>query len=259
MAAPPRVVERLAATDGAVAVLHRGRHAIYLAVGDGCVGVVSRSAAQVPCGLRVAQPDLGALAGSRTARVEDGTLLLDGVGLTVSRTVTVTVPRLPWPADPGGVLRRTAPALPRLALPRQALALLAAGDPAAVPLLVGRGDGLTPLGDDVLCGWLAAAHSLGAPMEALAAAVRDHRRATTTLSSELLDCAVRGEVLPEYGAWLSAACTGTHAGDQAAAPERDALLAVGHTSGAGLLLGALLLLDPTAPALLRSTDERLTA
>ena len=51
--------------------------------------------------------------------------------------------------------------------------------PAAGPLtadhaahLLGRGPGLTPLGDDVLAGWFAARHAAGLPDTTLAAAVR---------------------------------------------------------------------------------------
>jgi hypothetical protein len=106
---------------------------------------------------------------------------------------------------------------------------------------VGRGDGLTPLGDDVLCGWLAARRATGSAVPEVTERVLGSRTATTTLSAELLDCAVRGEVLPEYGAWLAAAVSGR----ESAGP-RAALVAVGHTSGAGLLLGAVLALAPDA-------------
>ena len=36
-------------------------------------------------------------------------------------------------------------------------------DATSVAPLVGRGDGLTPLGDDVVCGWLAAHRAAGVP------------------------------------------------------------------------------------------------
>jgi hypothetical protein len=242
-------------------VLHRGPHALYLApdgAPGGCVGVVSRRSAQVPCALRVPQDTLGALADARTARVEDGTLVLDGTGLRVGRTVTVRAPALAV-TDPAGLAGRlrddAAGATALLApdpLPRHALDLLAAGDPAAVPLLVGRGAGLTPLGDDVLCGWLAAREATGTAVPGVTASVLAGRTATTALSAELLDCAVRGEVLPEYAAWLAAVVAGRET-----AGSRAGLAAVGHTSGAGLLLGGVLALAPTA--LPHTLDERLTA
>jgi hypothetical protein len=254
VAAPPRVADRLAAADGPVPVLHRGRQAIYLGLGDGCVGVVSRGAAGVPCALRLAAPDLGVLARVRSARVVGGVLHLDDVALPVGRLVDVRAPAPPagptedladdLADDLAAALRRAA------GLPGKALHLLAAGDPAAVPLLLGRGDGLTPLGDDVLGGWLAARVAAGRPVGRVAETCRARRRATTTLSAELLDCAARGEVLPEYAAWLAAP-----GGDPAAA--RTALLAVGHTSGAGLLVGgALALGGPRAAAVASRPVER---
>jgi hypothetical protein len=102
--------------------------------------------------------------------------------------------------------------------------------------LVGRGPGLTPLGDDVLAGWLVTRVAAGAPDAAVADAVRRHRGATTALSSTLLDCALRGEALPELRAWLTALGT---AGEP---PAAEALVGVGATSGSGLLAGATLAL-----------------
>ena len=94
--------------------------------------------------------------------------------------------------------------------------------------LLGRGPGLTPLGDDVLAGWFATRAALGTPDAVLAGAVRRRLGVTTLLSATLIDCAIRGEVLPQLGAWLAAPAPAT----------RDALLAVGATSGAGLMTGA---------------------
>ena len=55
---------------------------------------------------------------------------------------------------------------------------------------------------------------------------------TTLLSATLLDCALHGEVLPQFAAYVVA--LGTHAQAEA---ESD-LLAVGHSTGSGLLEGA---------------------
>ena len=63
-------------------------------------------------------------------------------------------------------------------------------DAAAVADLVGRGDGLTPLGDDVLCGWLAAHRAAGVATPAVDDAVRRALPRTTTLSATLLECAL---------------------------------------------------------------------
>ena len=105
-------------------------------------------------------------------------------------------------------------------------------DTDAVNRLVGAGDGLTPRGDDVLCGWLAMHRAAGAATPVVDEAVRMRMQDTTLLSATLLDCALHGEVLPQFAAYVGA--LGTPAQAEA---ERD-LLAVGHSTGSGLLEGA---------------------
>jgi hypothetical protein len=98
--------------------------------------------------------------------------------------------------------------------------------------LVGNGSGLTPLGDDVLCGWLAVLVATGRLTDAVTDAVRASLDRTTVLSATLIDCALHGEVLPEFATYLRA--LGTPAEDAAL----SRLTAIGHTSGAGLWWGA---------------------
>jgi hypothetical protein len=105
-----------------------------------------------------------------------------------------------------------------------------------LPELVGRGDGLTPLGDDLVCGWLATYRAVGVATPDADRVVRDLAPRTTALSAALLDCALHGEALPQLAAYLSSC------GTPAEAAAATALLAVGHTSGAGLLHGARLAL-----------------
>jgi len=205
VAAPSRVLERLrSAPDGPVPVLHRGLHAAYVDVGGWAVGLLARDAVAVPCGLRSRLPDLADWPVEH-AEVRAGALVLDGRPLQVTRVVDVRVRPRPRP----GSVR-----------------------PLDVAALVGCGPGLTPYGDDVVCGWLAAHRAAGRATPEADAAVREAAARTTVLSATLLDCALRGEVLPELARWLTAAGTP----DEPAA-ER-ALLAVGATSGAGLLEGA---------------------
>lgn len=213
--APPRVQAQLAATpDGPVPVLHRGRDAVYVRVGDRCIGVLSRQATAVPCALRTAA---GSVPEATTASVRDGVLHLDERALLVGRIVDVTVPRLATDV--------TTPAPP----------------PGDVAAMVGRGDGLTPYDDDVLCGWLAAHRAAGVATDEVDVALRGLLDRTTLLSATLLDCAMHGEVIPEFAAWLGA--LGTPAETDLAA----ALAAVGHTSGRGLLHGARLALTHLSP------------
>ena len=239
VSAPPRVRERLRrAPDGTRPVLHRGRHAVYVDLDGWCLGVVGRDAAQVPNALRLATGDLGPLEG-RTAHIAGGLPHVDGVRLDLGRLVDVGVPR----REPAA-LRLGVPPTAEPALPAEVVAFVGAaglaGDlprplaPADVAHLVGRGGGLTPLGDDVLCGWLATHRAAGRPTPVVDAAVRSLAAGTTLLSATLLDCALHGEVLPEFAAYLTAVGTPDE-------PSRAArLAAVGHTSGGGLLYGALL-------------------
>src|SRR5690348_15868589 len=106
--------------------------------------------------------------------------------------VDVAVPRLPMTGTPG---------------------------PIDVASLVGRGDGLTPYGDDVVCGWLAETCAAGVPTPDVDADVRACAGTTTLLSATLLDYAMHGEAVPEFVAWLAG--TGPV----------EAVERIGHTSG----------------------------
>jgi hypothetical protein len=218
---------------------------VYVEVAGRCVGVVTPRAAQVPCALRWSGSWSGSWGVSAAAfladadlrpYVERGTLYLTDDPLVVGRFVDVRVPRI----DPDRILRRAAsPARTPAEPPRPAAAGLAAyRDLAAVPdartvaHLVGHGDGLTPLGDDVLAGWLAVLHATGRLGDDLSATVRAGLHRTTLLSATLLDCALHGEVLPELATYLRAIDSPE---EPAAATALDA---IGHTSGAGLRYGA---------------------
>lgn len=184
-------------------MLHRGSHAVYLDLDGACLGVLAAGAVRVPCALRTRLP---VLPDDVTARLVDGVLHLGGVPLRIGRIVDAQVPTLT--ASRLGPLRR------------------------GVDELVGAGDGLTPYGDDVLCGWLAVYRAAGHASDDVDAEVRDRMHRTTCLSAALLDCALHGEVVPEFATYLAAL------GTEAEAAATASLRAVGHTSGAGLLEGA---------------------
>jgi hypothetical protein len=245
VSAPLRVRDRLrAAPDGPVRVLHRGRHAVYVEVAGGCVGVVARNAVPVPCALRTTLESFSP-PGPERAYLRQGVLHLDGQPLVVGRVVDVHVVHL----APKGL--PPADSTTAVVIPPAAVVEFVAGSGFTAPLgpevlvrslpsLIGRGEGLTPLGDDLVCGWLGASRAAGAATPGVDRAVRALLPRTTPLSAALLDCALHGEVLPQFTAYLSA--LGTPAEPTAAA----ALLAVGHTSGAGLLHGARLALAALA-------------
>ena len=182
--------------DAPAPVLHRGPDAVYVEVAGRCVGVVGTRATAVPCALR---SSLDRLPDVVTASVRDGVLHLGAEPVVVGRLVDVRVPRLPLTGQPGAV---------------------------DVADLVGRGDGLTPYGDDVLCGWLAVTRGAGIETPEVDAEIRTLAGTTTLLSATLLECAMAGEVLPEFAAWLAG--TGPV----------EAVERIGHTSGRGLVEGA---------------------
>jgi hypothetical protein len=202
------------APDGPVPLVHRGRDAVYVEIGGRCVGVVSRRATAVPCALRAATD---ALPEVRRARLDAGVLHLDDEALPVGRVVDVRVPTV-----------HTSVSTP-------------APPPGDVATMVGRGDGLTPYDDDVLCGWLAVHRATGVATDEADAAVSACLDRTTLLSATLLECAMHGEVIPEFARWLGALGTAVEPGLAAA------LARVGHTSGRGLLQGARAALDHLTP------------
>ena len=113
--------------------------------------------------------------------------------------------------------------------------------------LLGLGPGLTPLGDDILCGLLHGAHALfpcfpnrtlSRIIDALAPAVKALAPgATTTQSLAFLASAAAGETFGMLDASLLSLFM-----KNISEMRRTfaAILAVGHTSGSGLLLGLLL-------------------
>jgi hypothetical protein len=110
----------------------------------------------------------------------------------------------------------------------------------AVARLLGRGPGLTPAGDDLLCGALAATVLFGVPRPDLARAVvarlAGSELATTSLSRQLLLRAVAGDGLPELRLLAEAMCRpDPHPVERA----WQRLLRIGHSSGAALAAGLL--------------------
>lgn len=110
---------------------------------------------------------------------------------------------------------------------------------------VGRGPGLTPEGDDEVCGALLVAYAVGDPVPG--AAARRLLDRTTTLSASLIGAAIDGYAVPGLVTYADAALRGvpTHA-------MRAAVARIGHTSGAALLRGV-------DHAIAHLTKERLSA
>jgi hypothetical protein len=248
--------------------------ALYLGLGrhDAVLPVLASDALLLPTGLRLAAPGTqvrwGVAVGD-TVEVGGGRVRLPGLDVRAVRQ---------WrparvPSTPGTPLRVPAPAvldavgdhtLIRQATEVTSLAL--AGTPLgpAVRALVGAGSGLTPSGDDTLCGVLLTLRRHGRPeaLARLAAAVTARDVATTSLSASLLRAAAQGYAVPQVVRLVTATATATEATatDPTApsGPDHDALaaalpdvLAVGHTSGADLVAGVAgalaALADPRLP------------
>lgn len=237
LSGPPRAVEVAVVTP----------QAVYLATGDPrcpALCLVGPRAVRVPCALVVGRMPAGSVVGD-TGPAGAGTLSLPSFGGRVARW---------WrPPRPDGLdtsqLRSAAVELsrrvPEVSTPRALDGLVGAivtGGPLTGPVarLVGWGPGLTPMGDDLLAGMLVTLGALGAPsFEPLGTAVGALAPTRTTfVSAALLHHAARGECVPELAAVLTAQRDGI-----AVAAAVDALLGIGHTSGAGLARGVLAALD----------------
>lgn len=242
---PPRPATVVAATSQATYLTVDGPDRTMI-----CVAVPQ--AVRVPCALVVEGKSPAILPAPGTiGAVGNGALSVDGATFRVARWWRPPRPRglgavpparlaaaVRWltgsvadPLDPGG---RDAVA--------ELVQALGAGDPVgpSVARLLGRGPGLTPIGDDVLAGALVCLSALGAPAASvLAAAVTEAAPdATTTVSVALLRHAARGECIPQLADLLEAIAAGENGLPRAA----GGLLAVGHCSGAGLLHGVLVAL-----------------
>ncbi|MFM9370721.1 DUF2877 domain-containing protein [Streptomyces sp. Da 82-17] len=248
---PPRPVRVVAATRGALYLLVRGSRAPF--------ALVAADAVRVPAAV-VLPPGAGAepfagLAVDRYGRVGGGRIAVGPLRLTAG--VSWAPPRAQdTPRGPAALaaLARLPPprALPpEVRTPAAALTrALAACTPASGELppaaresavraaayrLLGLGPGLTPSGDDFLCGLLLAAHVAPAPppwLAPLARLARDAEGRTSLVSASLLRHAADGHCVAQAARVLRAA----GAGDDLA-PPLNALLAVGHSSGGDLLHG----------------------
>jgi hypothetical protein len=129
---------------------------------------------------------------------------------------------------------------------------LAHGDPEPCRNLLGAGPGLTPAGDDVVAGALAACALSGAGphQHELEMLLTRARVATTALSAALLSCAARGQVVPEAAELLRVL-----GGSAAIAPALNRLRSVGSTSGTALAIGMVAALTAATGATAPPTER----
>ena len=210
--------------------------AIYLRLPRvfGVIALLTSDAVRLPCGLALPasgrELPLDRLTGP--VLVGGGVLRVGDVDVAPGRVVSLALSRRSAPSREalraaGRLVDVAAHAPPDLQEPSRS--------GAAGMRLLGRGSGLTPSGDDVLAGYLAAAAAYGLPAGALRALVRrDADRLTTALSAALLRHAAAGEAIPQVSMVLDALTSGRRLTEAI-----TALLAVGHSSGAALAAGVL--------------------
>lgn len=169
------------------------------------------------------------------ALVESCRLMLGSQVVSLERVRRRGAPAMVVAPDPSVVA--AAAAVARTALPDPP-AVLAPGLSAlatarlddAVRLLAGRGDGLTPAGDDVLAGYAAARVVLAAPV----ALVQPAMGRSSPLGLAYLRCAERGELPDAAARLLAAICRGAAAEARAAlGPLRE----WGSSSGTAMAWG----------------------
>jgi hypothetical protein len=242
LAGPPRPATVLAAFPTAV-YLTGDRH-------DEVLPVLARDALLLPTAVRVAESAHGlswGLAAGDTAVVGAGRVVLGHqavVGVRSWRPRPVQVVHradAEVPATWAGVV-----SAPLRELTRHVVAEAVRGRSVDrhVRALVGAGVGLTPSGDDALCGALLVLRAAGHPAAAhLATAVIGRLGATTSLSASLLREATDGYAVPAVVRLVSAAVAGRAAEREGALAD---VLAIGHTSGADLAAGVLAALEVLA-------------
>jgi hypothetical protein len=249
-----------------VVVIAAFDRALYLEHPGGLLAIETSDGVQLPNGVVLARPSSDRLLGGRHlgagGTVGGGVLAVGDLRVRVVRWRRARPVLRPTPppvlagrlaAAQTRLVRRRGPAPTWLAVPMAELAAaLRAGDaPAATAVarrsLLGRGPGLTPAGDDLLAGLLAAVAPLAAAtglgpsttileaVSATAAAVAATApAATTALSASLLRHAAASEVAAPAAALLAAMT-----GRGAVVAALDRLLDVGSTSGRDLALGLL--------------------
>lgn len=223
---------------GAYAVRARfARSALLLGADGRALFVVDRSIGAGPLNLVVADPH-AFLPGERFALPRhlpaprfDSALPRSEVS-KLRRTLATALPRH---APPDSLVSLFAPAkkparfqAARDAMFQKAFAHFAAGRLAAgVRLIRGCGAGLTPAGDDFLCGWLLACRLKRQPAQAQI--ILKIARGKNPVSNAFLDMSAQGRVNVAVKKLLQAP----------AAARVKAVCAFGHSSGADLLCGLL--------------------
>jgi hypothetical protein len=203
---------------------------VYLRLAEHWLLVAEPGSVFGPLSLVVAGLDRGTVHPGQPVCVRKERLKIGKQGVSLARVRERRPAAGPAPAGPAGGPFAAPGAAPPIGLAPGLLALAGGRLKDGVWLLAGRGEGLTPAGDDALAGYAAWRHSTGRPV----AISRLAAGRCAPLGLAYLRCAERGE-LPGAGvALLAALRSGDRAAASAAAPT---LRAWGASSGAAMLWG----------------------
>ena len=271
-AVSPLVAAEVAAAPRRCRVIAAFPTCLYLDLGahERVLAVLASDAVPLPIGIRLALPSTEVRWG-----VEPGTHVVVGEGRVRLPRADVVAARLLRPARvrPAPRGSTSSAALPEpgvlgdLAHDLTAASLAGRSAEPGVRGLVGVGRGLTPSGDDALCGVLLTLAAVDAPssrraLSAVRTAVRRALPRTTSLSAALLVAAGAGYAVPDVARLVTlvvgAGSAGRNDGPETAATAGsggsvrpvgpspghadvtalvDRVLAIGHTSGRDLLSG----------------------
>lgn len=213
--------------------------AVYVQVGDAVLPVVTSGALRLPTAVVVPEPVGWGVRQGEEVFVGGGDVRFPGLRVQAVRTWR------PLRVEPARAVVAAGAALAALVADHpwrgaaeDVVGRLQRGEPVepAVAGLVGAGPGLTPSGDDLLCGVLLALRLRGdeSAREALWAAVRPRLGATTSLSGSLLTEAAEGYAVPALVRLAGAVAARDGEGALELAAQ---VAAIGHTSGTDLLAG----------------------
>jgi len=205
------------------------------------IPLLTDSAVLLPSGIRVGSLSWpSSLTVGDDVRVGENRVLLAGLDLRVVRTWRPPRVRVGAPRPMPDLIGRVDPGLRQAAATLVKTAMSGADPGALVRALVGQGQGLTPTGDDLLCGVLLAlraAASAESWADPLRAQIAGRWAATTSLSAMLLRDAADGYAVPAVARLVDHLFGG--ATERASFGLVAQVLGIGHTSGADLLAGVL--------------------
>lgn len=237
------VLGRVAGPAREATVLRADEDSAFLDLEGEALAILGARAVQVPFGVRTLLPALPRLSEGTVGQVADGVVTVDDLRVLVTNIVDTTVPVLSVEAATWGrdhIVQLVGDRVTTYAdqLPADALAALGRGDPGAVTELLGVGQGVSSLGDDMLAGFLAIAVAIRHPLlpQVRSEVALNAFDRTTTIGASLLACAARGEAVPEFRSLVTGVATQN---PDVVAQSLDLMLDIGGQAGAGFVVGAM--------------------